>query len=115
MTQNTDDATITRQSLDFLYHTARRIHRLAEANVAKPGDAGAAPLRDAVKAATAPRDEPEIRTDLPDGAPRVIALLAPVAERFAASMIANVGGKPMVDNIGRWVGYAQRKRDAAKS
>lgn len=84
--------------LDYLYHTARRIHRLADA---------------AVPVGPNPRTPAQAQDDSPPHATAAQKLVAGVAERFAAGMIARFGGRPMVDSIGRWVDYAGRKRRSA--
>ncbi len=83
------------EGLDYLYRTARRIHRLADASV---------------PAGRQPQVPPHTDEDHPPHATAAQKLVAGVAERFAAGMIARFGGRPMVDSIGRWVDYAGRKR-----
>lgn len=107
-TRSTDDA--DREGLDLLYHTARRIHRLAETNV----DRAAGPPRGRLRSALRMMLDGERPADA-DSGPRkganaAEAAVASVAERFAAGMIASFGGPRTVALMGRWVSYAARKR-----
>jgi hypothetical protein len=96
------------EGLDYLFHTARRIHRLADQHLAtrecKAQLPGGAVVDRTLKSQPDSTDSggyPEI-----PGA----SLVAGVAERFAASMVVTFGGRQMVNQIGRWVKYAAVKR-----
>lgn len=90
--------TTEREGMDYLYYTARRIHRLADSSLARRGGSRS---RGAY-------DDPHADAEPPRTAAQ--RAVAGVAERFAAGMIVAFGGRQMVDSIGRWVDYAGRKR-----
>lgn len=95
--------TTEHDGLDYLYHSARRIHRLADDSLARRDGAR--------RRGAAGRDtsaDPPPKYTIPQ------RIVAGVAERFAAGMIVTFGGRDMVDTIGRWVEHAGKKRASSK-
>lgn len=95
------------EGLDYLYHTARRIHRLADDNVT----ADAATQQRVRAGINTLFSSPQAEAD--DGPPPATlaqSVVSSVAVRVAAGMIVTFGGKPMVDSLGRMVSTASRKR-----
>ena len=98
------------EGLDHLYNAVKRIHRIARDNA--PADAT---VRQRVHAGlnsllSPPR--PEARQA---DTTRTQAAVAAVTSRFAASMVAMFGGKPMIDTLGGALRHADRKRRGGKS
>lgn len=100
------------EGLDYLYQTARRIHRLADDNVTTD-----AATQQRVRAGintlfSSPRADAE---EGPPPATLAQSVVSAVAVRFAAGMIVTFGGKPMVDSLGRMVNTAGRKRRGSRT